>query len=262
MNKCISYCLAKSFDFTELCDHLDANYRSVRYRDVVHLQHGEGDGFIFSFGVVVLWGLGHDDSARLLDEIRRFEQDPLKDHILDEFSYEVDPAAEARIHQDHIALSSPDIKERLAISHGIAQSVKLAQFEDYVWQTIEATNHIPRNIAASGRTSMSRRQLARMRGRLYLVESDVNINYDLLDTPEFFWEYPEYENLYNLAANYLEVRPRIEVLNKKLNVIHGLFDMLAEEQNHKHEAVLEWIIIGLIAVEVGFIFVHDIFKLF
>ncbi|OPZ59749.1 MAG: hypothetical protein BWY87_00846 [Deltaproteobacteria bacterium ADurb.Bin510] len=262
MNKCISYCLAKTFDFEPLCEHLSSSFRSVRYRDVVHLQLGHGDGFVFSFGVVVLWGLSHDDSARLLDEVRLFEQEPLKERILDEFSYELNLQGEARIHQDHIVLASPDIKERLALSHALAQSLKLAQFEDYVWQTIEATNHIPRKIAASGRTSLSRRELARMRGRLYLVESDVNINYDLLDTPEFFWEYPEYEHLYSLAANYLEVRPRIEVLNKKLNVIHDLFDMLAEEQNHQHAAVLEWIIIGLIAVEVAIIFLQDIFKVF
>ena len=52
----------------------------------------------------------------------------------------------------------------------------------------------------------------------------------------------------------------IEVLNKKVHVIHELFDMLAEEQKHKHSTMLEWIIIGLITLEVLFFIIHDILK--
>jgi uncharacterized Rmd1/YagE family protein len=109
--------------------------------------------------------------------------------------------------------------------------------------TIEDTAHIPRALAETGRLNLSRRAIARMRGKLYLAVSDINLNFDLLDTPEFFWEYPEVEHVYTLTATYLDVKPRIEVLNKKVHVIHELFEMLAEEQNHKHSTVLEWIII-------------------
>jgi uncharacterized Rmd1/YagE family protein len=73
----------------------------------------------------------------------------------------------------------------------------------------------------------------------------------LLDTPEFFWEYPEYEHAYNATARYLDIRPRVDVLSNKLNVIHELFEMLAEELNHKHSSFLEWIIIILIAFEIA-----------
>ncbi|WP_417535681.1 hypothetical protein [Methylophaga sp.] len=48
---------------------------------------------------------------------------------------------------------------------------------------------------------------------------------------------------------------RINVLNKKLESIHELLDMLANEQNHKHSSTLEWIIIILIALEIV-LFLH------
>jgi len=53
-----------------------------------------------------------------------------------------------------------------------------------------------------------------------------------------------------MAANYLEIRQRTEVLSKKLETIHELLEMLADEQKHLHSSTLEWIIIWLIAVEI------------
>jgi len=98
-----------------------------------------------------------------------------------------------------------------------------------------------------------------MRGNLFLTKSDIILNYDLLDTPEFFWEYPELESTYEMAARYLEIKPRVDVLSKKLETIHELLEMLADEQKHKHSANLEWTIIWLIAIEILFFLIHDIF---
>lgn len=85
------------------------------------------------------------------------------------------------------------------------------------------------------------------------------LNYDLLDVPDFFWEYPELDAYYTMISDYLEVRQRVDVLSKKLETIHELFEMLADEQKHKHSSLLEWIIIWLIAFEIVVFLVHDIF---
>jgi uncharacterized Rmd1/YagE family protein len=231
------------------------------YKGVQHIEHDDAEAFIFPFGVLVIWGFSHDETRKLLDEIRPFEREPLEKPIMDEFTYALS-AGETRIHEDCIRLAADTVVERLAVSYGIAQSVKLSEFEEYALHTIENTAHIPRTIAETGRLKLSRRAIAKMRGMLYLVESDINLNFDLLDTPEFFWEYPEVEHIYALTATYLDVKSRIEVLNKKVHVIHELFDMLAEEQKHKHSTMLEWIIIWLIAIEVLFFIIHDILKWF
>ena len=76
-------------------------------------------------------------------------------------------------------------------------------------------------------------------------------------TREFFWEYPELESVYQHAANYLEIRNRTQVLSTRLETVHELFEMLADEQKHKHSATLEWIIIWLIAVEILMFVVND-----
>jgi len=252
--------MAKRISIQSLKEALSKLYLCKTYRDVLHVDREPGDVFIFSYGVLVAWDVALESAQQLRNEIKPFEEGPLSQIFTDEFTFHT--AGADAIKNDMISLASDGILEKLSISHGIAQSVKLQEFEYRAQNTIEETVHIPHNIARSGKTYLSRKQIAKMRGNLYLVKSDINLCYDLLDTPEFFWEYPELEPPYQLMSKYLDVHPRTEILNKKLEVIHELFIMLADEQNHKYAFALEWIIILLIAIEIIFFLVHDIFKLF
>jgi uncharacterized Rmd1/YagE family protein len=96
--------------------------------------------------------------------------------------------------------------------------------------------------------------LAKERGRVYLEKSHVILQFNLLDTPEFIWEYPELEHYYLALSRYLEITPRATVLKNRLEVIQELLEMMADEQKHSHSSMLEWIIIILIAIEIGLFF--------
>lgn len=249
------------YDFKKLKAFLENNYKTVTYRDTFHIQKNKFDVFIFYYGVIVTWGLSFDETCHLLAEVKKFEWQSLNEPITETYSFSyIENEEKTRIHYDHlyIANSQDLVLEKLAISMGLAQSIKLAQFENSAEQTIQNNRYIPENLAFSGQTRVSRKRLAKMRGELYLVKNDINLRFDLLDTPEFFWEYPELEYVYDIVASYLEVKPRIEVLNRKLEVIHELLNMLADEEKHKHSSYLEWIIIWLIAIEIIIFVVNDI----
>jgi uncharacterized Rmd1/YagE family protein len=263
MPTCNACCTAKVYDFGELKRFLEKKYKTVMYRDVLQIGKADGDALIFPYGVAVFWGLGYDENNTLLADLKKFEQEPLAEPIIDEFSFSENEAG-SRINEDHIYLAgnSENVLQKLAISHGIAQSLKLAQFEMAAQKTIDNTKPIPQSIAATGKTHLSRREISKLRGELFLAKSYINLQFDLLDTPEFFWEYPELEPIYQMTANYLEVKPRLEILDKKLEVIHELFEMLADEQKHKHSSFLEWIIIWLIAIEIIIFIGQDVIKWF
>jgi uncharacterized Rmd1/YagE family protein len=123
-------------------------------------------------------------------------------------------------------------------------------FESQVLKVIEDNEYIPRGLATTGHIPLNRKQLAKLRGALFSTRSDIVLNFNLLDTPEFFWEHPELEGIYNLVSRYLDLISRLTLLNKKLDTVSELVQMLADEQNHKHSAALEWIIIVLIAVDI------------
>jgi uncharacterized Rmd1/YagE family protein len=69
-------------------------------------------------------------------------------------------------------------------------------------------------------------------------------------TPEFLWNDSEFEPVYKNIFRYLEINPRIEVLNKRLTIVGELLDVLRSQQEHIHANKLEWIIIILVAMEV------------
>jgi len=254
---CQVICYAESFDFKALSDALLTLGRGACYRDVFYLKLEQGSCAIFPFGVAVYWNLRNDVIERLSAQMQQLANRPLPQEEVDHFSY-ILGCERNRFSHDHIEMTDNEPLTLLATSHALAQSTKLSVFELHAQKTIESTSGIPRKLAETGSTSLSRSQTAKMRGQLFMTKSDIILKYELLDTPEFFWEYPELQATYDVGANYLELQQRIQILSLKLETIHELFEMLADDLKHQHSSKLEWIIIWLIAVEIVIFLVNDV----
>ena len=200
------------------------------------------------------------------------------------------PGAKAALAKDIISLATLDVREKLAVSFALAQSVKLGVFERTVEVTIKETRAIPERMAIDGKIKLTRTNITKRIGQLFVDRASINLHSDILDHPEFFWEDDEWLPVYLRAAKYLEIDRRAEVrererehgarhtrppppplhtthsahepttttphtsqvLNKRLDIIKELFDMLANELHNAHSNKLEWIIIVLIILEVFF----------
>ena len=82
-----------------------------------------------------------------------------------------------------------DIRNRLAISYALATSVKLGSFEDGIEKTIQDSRYIPEELAIKGHISLNKQEVSRKIGELYMQKSSVNLMYDILDAPDFFWDF-------------------------------------------------------------------------
>src|SRR5690606_27300933 len=138
----------------------------------------------------------------------------------------------------------------LSISFAIAQSVKLTVFEETIAKTVESTKQIPKDLAQKGKIFLSRKQTSQKMGELFLERNYVNLHTEILDTPEFFWEHSELEPFYRIMIHYLDLGKRVELLNRRLNLMHELFEILGNEINHQKTNQLEMTIIILILIEV------------
>lgn len=257
---CRAYCTASSYQIKLFYERLKGENRAILYRDVVHLsvQIGETtrDVFYFPYGVTVCWGLPVQACDVYLNKIKDFEDQSLDEIEKDQFTFTIGDTP--KIVEDEIILPNDDVLSRLAISHGLAQSVKLGTFESAIRKTFDNTKHLPEDLARHGRIPLSRREIRRKMGELFIERNSINLHVDVLDTPEFFWEYSELQPLYAMTANYLEIESRVEVLNQRLDVVHELFEMLGNELNHQHSSRLEWTIICLIVIEVFLSILRDI----
>ena len=115
---------------------------------------------------------------------------------------------------------------------------------------MEDYKYIPETLAAVGSVHLEQTQLGKMIGEIFVIRHDVNLHSDILDTPDFFWEEDKFEPEYKMVMRYLEMDGRVEVVNKRLDLLRELLDVLQEQMEEKHAVTLEWIVIWLIVVEI------------
>ena len=194
----VAYCTSTGFNINKLAAYLKSSYRATRIREVLHThisfkqqtadkvesEEKGGDVFFFPFGALVCWGLSEDQEQQILEEIRPFEQQRID--LLEEDVFYYIYGEQAKSEDDEIVLPNHDSLTKLAFSHGLAQSVKLSVFEQTIQKTIHLTKELPELLATQGSIKLSRQDIRRMMGRLFIDRSSINLHQELLDTPEFF----------------------------------------------------------------------------
>ncbi|MES2503750.1 MAG: RMD1 family protein [Myxococcota bacterium] len=244
-----------------LLEQLQAQKAQVSYFRSSHVIHHfegleRGDVFYFSSGTVVMWGLGVAEEKDVLSRLTAFEVDPVPEIEIEESRYSIGRIA--KILKDDITLPSDDVITKLAFSHGLAQSVKLEIFEKKLAGRIASVSDVPKYLALKGRIPLSRKQLTQMMGELILERNAINLYTDILDTPDFFWEHSELEPLYRMVAQDLEITARVTVLNKRLDIIKDLVQVLSQEVNTRYFFAQEWVIVLWICFEVCITILKDI----
>lgn len=253
---CESFCIAGSIDLQKAADCLlNKNYPVHRYsKKVLHINNAQYDVFVFSHGSIVTWGMDEQDRVELFEIIKPFAKNLLATPESDTFSFrygnETTIFVDKKLNQDIIILESTEPQLKLAISYGLAQSVKLESFEQQVQNAVDKNAHLTQELALRGRIPLSRRDISKVTGEIFTVRSLVNLNSEYLDIPDYFWEYPALENYYSLTIRFLDLSKRVSALNQKLDVLLDLFNMLNNQLQHYHSSFLEWTIIILIFIEI------------
>lgn len=265
--RCVSYCTARSYDLPALANLFKRKDYLIRLsKDVLYVTHlkKSTDLFFFSHGCFVSWGLSKRQEQKWLAEVRSYSQGSLAVVEIDQFCYRLGEETSIDTHErfrvDVITLDSDNPQIKLALSYGLAQSIKLEAFEDAIQEEIRKNGHLPEQIASTGSISLSRRATFKRMGEIFLARSSINLNSEFLDTPEFFWRNPNLEEFYTLIKKFLDIPGRVMSLNQKLDVLQELFDILNSQLQHRHSSLLEMVIILLILIEIGISLVELIIR--
>ncbi|KAJ5661835.1 uncharacterized protein N7477_009451 [Penicillium maclennaniae] len=221
--------------------------------------------FVFSYGVVVFWNFTERQEKDLLADLAFATSSatgtpiplttmPLheEDFETEEFHFEYSTEiSRPRVFNDMITLRSGDHMIKLAISHGISQSTKLCFFEEVMARQMADAKDVPRRLAMTGQLGMKREEVFRILGRLFKSRVEVNLSSNMLDVPNFFWESePTLYPLYIAVREYLEIKPRIQVLNERCRVFLDLAEILSDSIADNRTSHQTWIIIILIIISI------------
>jgi uncharacterized Rmd1/YagE family protein len=211
------------------------------------------DLFIFEYGVIVMWGFTKREERLFLYDLAKFENEKLSDEDVqkEEFNYYITQSYQPRIYNDFITLrDDSNHMLKLSISYAISQSVKISLFEELVDNTIEDTQDIPQQISQTGKVKMTREEIMKSIGELFILRININLHGSILDSPELMWSEPELEPIYQATRGYLEINQRVALLNQRLEIISDLLQMLKEQLGHNNDEQLELTVILLIGAEV------------
>ncbi|KAL4924294.1 RMD1 family protein [Aspergillus undulatus] len=235
-----------------------------------------GDIFVFPSGTVVSWALPEGFTSflatrTLLPAAKGAHVDDLETEDLE---YVEDPQREnSSIYGDTIILgtkpgdpalepqtvghqSVDTVLTKVAFSSGLARSTKLALLEALLSNYFESTRTIPTLLSQGSRLPYTRDFILRKTGQLLSVRAQLNLYSELTDSlPDIFWDSRHelgLEGYYEQVGRALDVGIRIKLLNEKMDYAQEIASVLRERLSETHGLRLEWIIILLIAVEVGF----------
>ncbi len=235
-----------------------------------------GDIFVFPSGTVVSWALPEGFTSFLatrtllpaaegahIDNLETEDMEYVEDAQRENSSIQGDtivlgtkpsdgtPESQSGGHQ-----SVDTVLTKVAFSSGLARSTKLAVLETLLASYFESTRTIPTLLSQGSRLPYTRDFILRKTGQLLSVRAQLNLYSELTDSlPDLFWDSRHelgLEGYYEQVGRALDVGIRIKLLNEKMDYAQEIASVLRERLSETHGLRLEWIIILLIAVEVGF----------
>jgi len=220
--------------------------------------------------VVVFFGLEERHERDIVEDIanagivkRPMDED---DWEIDDFHFAHDPhIAYPRIYNDFFTLKSRSHLLKLSIALALAQSSLLALYETNAQRVLSSplTLSIPKQLAESGVLRLRRHEALKLTGRLFKLRRDINLVSNVLDVPELFWSEASLKALYDAVREYMEIKPRAQVLNEKLGVASDFLDAIHDHLNNSAMERITFIIIWLIViaclVELGEVLARVIF---
>lgn len=255
--RCVSFCTARTYDLPALANSFKRKeYMTRLSKDVLYVTSIKRsvDLFFFSHGCFVTWGLTKRQEQRWIEHVKAYAHHLLPTVESDQFCFRFGEDTTIDTHErfrvDMITLDSDNPQIKLAISYGLAQSIKLEAYEDAIQGVVRKNSYLPEEIALRGVSTLPRRATSQRMGEIFLARSMINLNSEFLDTPEFFWRNPNLEPFYIMMTKFLDVPSRVMALNQKLDVLQELFDILNSQLQHRHSSMLEMIIILLIIIEI------------
>ena len=94
------------------------------------------------------------------------------------------------------------------------------------------------------------RQGGNLQARMWQMR-EVNFDSRMVSTPDWLWDDPAREELYEATEAEYEINARIEALNQQLDYAEGAMHTIKEDRQHRHSLFVEYTIVLLILFEVG-----------
>ncbi|XP_023342438.1 required for meiotic nuclear division protein 1 homolog [Eurytemora carolleeae] len=246
-----------------LIDELYGNCLYVTNKYKSDLEEQNKEIFFFKDGNVVFWNVPELERNNVLKFLMNYSVEGYEEDLIYEESEMMNytPTLNENAYLEKgIIYVNPDspsyVLAKYTFSDAIAASVKLGAWEASLETIIDSIEHISEDLKKNANVKMTRHEVLQKTGEILALRHVINLSSDLLDTPDFYWDREGLENLYMATCSHLAVAKRTKIVNEKLSHCLELMELISTHLSNEHGSRLEWIIIVLIAIEIGFEVLH------
>ncbi len=202
------------------------------------------------FGAVTFWNVPYRLRGDFLTELKPFVRSKKEHYRYDEETKVLIGGDVVKITFDKVFLTSLETNHIKIISYVLSQSVALERYEDEIETSLSEVGTVVENLKSSGRALLNQRELLRQIGNVFSVKQTAVAHLSLFDKPEEIWDSQELEDIYNRMNSEYDLRVRFDVLDKKIEYLSDVSQMLMNFLAEKQNAFLEIVIIVLIVIEI------------
>lgn len=210
---------------------------------------GERYYYIFKYGAVSFFNFTNEEIDASLQVIYPFCRNRFEKTISDEFIVEAG-AKEYKMGYNKIDITRIERNVLRIIMLNVSQSVTLDYYSEQTSKLLEETNFHTQIMEKKGRLAITGKNLKMFIGKTLLLKNRIAENLYIFDSPPETWEDERLDKLYTELKRNFDLQERFRNVSEGLGIVKENLDLFKDILQYRNTVMLEWIIIGLIAIEV------------
>jgi len=219
---------------------------------------GGGVAVLFRYGAVVLFRVAPVEETALLRGLAPSLSQPLPQTEVESVEIRVDPEATERMEGSVVWLSEASVERLQLVADVLAKSVVLASYESTIAGAFDLVEPVAASLTKAHGRGRRGRELHRLMGNALLGEQTMIGRVAVGDKPDLLWERPDLERFYLRLEGEFDIRERLEVMERKLELVTRTADTVRGIQGEARTLRVEWYIVILIVLEI-LLTLYDLF---
>jgi uncharacterized Rmd1/YagE family protein len=216
--------------------------------------------YIFHFGAMVFVNFQPHEMMDVINYLKRLEKSLNTNNPFeydDEYCLEIHPDAAQSINNDSMITPQAHDYQQEIVATILAKSVSLEKIETDIDLLLDEIEDIVEYLH-QGKLTVSDDQLAKMSAKILGFKFNTISYIMLLDKPDITWSNEGASELFAELSILFELEDRYEKIRHKSETLMDITEVFTSLAHAQRGSRLEWVIIILIAIEIGL----SIFEMF
>jgi uncharacterized Rmd1/YagE family protein len=213
---------------------------------------GDGMAVLFKSGAAVFINMTPIAEEELVHSLSPRIVSPLTERETEMVRLVVKPTEDELLPSSGaLQIKAADANRLLLVAEALAMSVALAYDERRIAVAFERIDAIAQTLKAGHLPRSPQATLLEQIGQALILQQRLAGRVDLDEKPDVLWDHPELERFWARLVDEYDLPQRGRAIARKLEVIRGTADTIADLMATRTSHRLEWYIVVLIALEIA-----------